>query len=192
MRGVDLQNRTVDWGRTTGLGDIAMGGLLVPALKPWLILGFGPSLVVPTASTTTLGSGKLQLGPAVVLGFLTKQWVGGIFVQNWWSVAGTHQTQVVNQMNRQYFLYRMLPNAWQVGFAPNILVDWRAEGKNQVTFPLGLGIGKTFKLGGLPPIQTSLEFQWMVWHPDDFGQRFNIRFVFKPVVPALVKKPIFE
>jgi hypothetical protein len=32
----------------------------------------------------------------------------------------------------------------------------------------------------------------MAWHPDEFGQRFNIRFVFKPVVPALIKKPIFD
>jgi hypothetical protein len=112
-------------------------------------------------------------------------------VQNWWPLAGTHSTPVVNQMNLQYFLYRMLPNAWQVGFAPNFLVDWRAAGRNQVTFPLGLGVGKTFRIGELP-IQASLEFQWMAWHPDEFGQRFNIRFVFKPVVPALIKKPIFD
>jgi hypothetical protein len=42
------------------------------------------------------------------------------------------------------------------------------------------------------PIQSTLEFQWMPVHPDDFGQRFNIRFVFKPVLPNLVKKPLFE
>jgi hypothetical protein len=191
VRSIDLPNHAIDWTRTAGMGDITLDPLLVPSLKPWLILGFGPSIVLPTASTTSLGSGKLQLGPAVVLGFLTKQWVGGVFVQNWWSLAGGYSTPVVNQMNLQYFLFRMLPNAWQVGFAPNILVDWRADGRNQVTFPLGLGVGKTFRIGGLP-IQTSLECQWMAWHPDDFGQRFNIRFVFKPVVPALIKKPIFD
>ena len=191
VRSIDVPNHAIDWTRTSGMGDINLDPLLVPSLKPWLILGFGPSIVLPTASTTSLGSGKLQLGPAVVLGFLTKQWVGGFFVQNWWSLAGGHSTPVINQMNLQYFLYRMLPDAWQVGFAPNVLVDWRADGRNQVTFPLGLGVGKTFRIGGLP-IQTSLEFQWMAWHPDDFGQRFNIRFVFKPVIPALVKKPIFD
>lgn len=192
VRSEDVRNLSVDWTRTVGRGDITLDPLLVPSLKPWLILGFGPSIVLPAASTTNLGSGKLQLGPAVVLGFFTKQWIGGAFVQNWWSVAGGHSTPVVKQMNLQYFLYRMLPNAWQVGFAPNVLVDWRAAGRNQVTFPLGLGVGKTFKFGSLPPIQTTLELQWMAWHPDDFGQRFNIRFVFKPVLPALVKQPIFD
>lgn len=192
VRSVDLAARTVEWRRTGGLGDITLEPFLVPNWRPWLILGAAPSLVLPSANTYNLGQGKVQLGPAVVVGFLTKQWIGGIFVQNWWSLAGTHATPVVNRMNLQYFLFRMLPDAWQVGFAPNVLVDWRADGKNLVTFPLGLGLGKTFKYGVLPPIQISLEFQWMAWHPDDFGQRFNIRFVFKPVVPALVKKPIFD
>jgi hypothetical protein len=192
IRGVNLANGTVNWSRTGGLGDIDLDSFLVPNWQPWLILGLGTSLVLPTASTYDLGQGKVQLGPAVVVGFLTKKWIGGVFVQNWWSLAGTHATPVVNRMNLQYFLYRMLPNAWQVGFAPNVLVDWRADGKNQATFPLGLGVGKTFKYGVLPPIQMSLEFQWMALHPDDFGQRFNLRFVFKPVVPALIKKPIFD
>ncbi len=31
----------------------------------------------------------------------------------------------------------------------------------------------------------------MLVYPQDFGQRYNIRFVFKPV-PSLVKKPIFS
>jgi hypothetical protein len=192
ISGTDLVTHSINWSRTGGLGDIALDSFLVPTWKPGLILGLGSSLVLPTSSTLDLGSGKLQLGPAIVLGFLTKQWIGGAFVQNWWSLAGTHQTQVVNQMNLQYFLYRMLPDAWQVGFSPNVLVNWRADGRNQVTLPLGLGVGKTFQLGPMPPIQMSLEFQWMAWHPDDFGQRFNLRFVFKPVIPALVKKPIFD
>ncbi|MBM4293627.1 MAG: hypothetical protein FJ126_01820 [Deltaproteobacteria bacterium] len=192
IRGVNVVNQTVEWSRTGGLGDITLEPFLVPNWKPWLIFGVAPTLILPTATDTHLGQGKVQLGPAVVAGFLTKHWIGGVFVQNWWSLAGNNSKPAVNRMNLQYFLFRMLPNAWQVGFAPNVLVDWRADGKNQVTFPIGLGIGKTFKLGGLPPIQTSLEFQWMAWHPEDFGQRFNIRFVFKPVMPALVKKPIFD
>jgi hypothetical protein len=76
---------------------------------------------------------------------------------------------------------------------PNVLVNWRATGGNSLTFPIGIGVGKTFRLHpGLPPISTALEFQWMAVHPDDFGQRFNIRFTFKPVLPNLVKKPIFD
>lgn len=49
---------------------------------------------------------------------VTQNWIGGVFVQNWWSLAGHNAKPVVSQMNLQYFLYRMLPDAWQVGFAP--------------------------------------------------------------------------
>ncbi|OGR31577.1 MAG: hypothetical protein A2139_13925 [Desulfobacca sp. RBG_16_60_12] len=156
--GLSLHPLGVDWSRTAGLGDITLEPFLVPNWKPWLIFGAAPSLVLPTATDKHLGPGKVQLGPAVVLGFLTKQWIGGVFVQNWWSLAGNNSNPVVNQMNLQYFLYRMLPDAWQVGFAPNVLVNWRADGKNQVTFPLGLGVGKTFKLGGLPPSRRAWNF----------------------------------
>jgi hypothetical protein len=189
-RGVNRATGSLDWSRTGSFGDIALVTLLSPNI-PGVILGFGPTFIFPTAPTNDLGQGKFQMGPSVVLGFISKNWVGGVFPQHWWSVAGTRATPVTSQTNIQYFLFRMLPGAWQVGFTPNILINWRADGGNQVTFPLGLGVGRTFKLGGVP-IQSTLEFQWMPVHPDDFGQRFNIRFVFKPVLPNLVKKPLFE
>jgi len=192
IRGVDTATGSLDWSRTGGMGDMAFVTFLSPNLPGW-ILGMGPTFIFPTASTYDLGQGKFQMGPAAVVGFITKHWVGLIFAQNWWSIAGTHQTPVTNQMNLQYALTRMLPGAWQIQMTPNILIDWRAKPGNQVTFPIGIGVGKTFRIHpGLPPISTSLEFQYMPVHPDDFGQRFNIRFVFKPVLPNLVKKPIFE
>jgi hypothetical protein len=192
IRGVDSVNHTLDWSRTGGMGDMAFVSFLSPNTPRW-ILGLGPTFIFPTASTLDLGQGKFQIGPAAVAGFIRKDWLGLIFVQNWWSVGGTHQTPVVNQMNLQYVLVRMLPGAWQIQMTPNVLVNWRATGGNSLTFPIGIGIGKTFKIApGLPPISMALEFQWMAAHPDDFGQRFNIRFTFKPVLPNLVKKPLFE
>jgi hypothetical protein len=192
IRGVDTATGSLDWSRTGGMGDMAFVTFLSPNLPQW-ILGLGPTFIFPTASTYDLGQGKFQMGPAAVAGFVTKHWVGLIFAQNWWSIAGTHQTPVTNQMNLQYALVRMLPGAWQIQMTPNILIDWRGKAGNQVTFPIGIGVGKTFRLSpDLPPISTALEFQYMPVHPDGFGQRFNIRFVFKPVLPNLVKKPIFE
>ena len=180
------------WSRAGGLGDIGLVTILSPNV-PGAILGFGPTFVFPTATRYDLGQGKFQLGPAVVVGFVAKEWVGGVFSQHWWSLSGTPRKPPTNQTNIQYFLYRMLPDGWQVGFAPNILIDWHAEGKNRLTFPLGIGVGRTFKINpSLPPIQMSLEFQWMPVYPESFGQRFNIRYVFKPVLPSLIKKPLFQ
>jgi len=190
IRGVNSATGFPEWSHTGGFGDIALVTVLSPNI-PGVILGFGPTFIFPTAPTHDLGQGKFQMGPAVVLGFISKKWVGGIFPQHWWSVAGSRATPVTTQTNIQYFLARMLPGAWQISMSPNILINWRADGRNQVTFPLGFGVGRTFRLGGVP-IQSALEFQWMPVYPDDFGQRFNIRFSFKPVLPSLIKKPIFE
>jgi hypothetical protein len=192
IRGVDPVTKSPDWTRTAGMGDIALVTMLSPNTQG-MVVGFGPTFVFPTANTYNLGQGKMQVGPAAAWVFLTKNWVGGLFVQNWWSVGGTSATPVVNQMNLQYFLTRMLPGAWQVQMTPNVLMNWRATSGNTLTFPIGIGVGKTLRLApGLPPVQVALEFQWMAAHPDDFGQRFNVRFTFKPVLPNLVKKPIFD
>ena len=87
----------------------------------------------------------------------------------------------------------MLPDAWQVGFAPNVLVNWRADGKNQVTFPIGLGAGKTVKRSGpCRPFRRAWSFSGWPGIPMSSVSGSTSRFVFKPVVPALVTKPIFE
>lgn len=193
ISGVNLRAREAEWSRAGGLGDIAFVTMLSPNI-PRAIIGFGPTFIFPTASNYNLGQGKVQIGPALALGFLTKHWVGLVFAQNWWSVAGTPRKPPTNQMNLQYVLVRMLPGAWQIQTTPNILINWNADKLgNAVTFPLGIGVGRTFRVNPeMPPISMALEFQWMPVHPDDFGQRFNIRFTFKPVLPNLVKKPIFE
>jgi hypothetical protein len=190
--GIDFSNRSLEWSRAGGLGDIGLVTILSPNV-PGAILGFGPTFIFPTATNYNLGQGKFQMGPAVVVGFVAKKWVGGIFPQQWWSLSGTPRKPLTNQTNIQYFLFRMLPEGWQVGFTPNILIDWHAEHRNRLTFPLGIGVGRTFKINpNTPPIQMTLEFQWMPVYPEDYGQRFNIRYVFKPVLPSLVKKPLFE
>lgn len=187
---IDQTSAHPRWDRTGGIGDIALVTLLTPNI-PGVILGFGPTFIFPTAANYDIGQGKFQTGPALALGFISKKWVGGIFPQHWWSLAGSRSTPVTSQTNIQYFLARMLPGAWQISMSPNIIINWRADGRNQVTFPIGLGFGRTIRVGGVP-LQMGLEFQWMPVYPEDFGQRFNIRFSFKPVLPSLIKKPIFE
>jgi hypothetical protein len=152
ISGFNFRAGEAEWSRSGGIGDIAFVTFLSPNWRR-VILGFGPTFIFPTATSYYLGQGKLQIGPAVVLGFLTEKWVGLIFAQNWWSVAGTPRKPEVNQMNTQYVLVRMLPGAWQIQMTPNILVNWNANKLgNAVTFPLGIGVGRTLRLNpGMPP-----------------------------------------
>ncbi|MGD8542058.1 MAG: hypothetical protein PVI27_06345 [Desulfobacteraceae bacterium] len=56
---------------------------------------------------------------------------------------------------------------------------------------MGLGVGKLVKIAGLP-IKFILEGQYAVIHPDDFGQRWNLRLTVTPVLPSLIKNPLFD
>ena len=78
VSGIDFSNRSLEWSRAGGLGDIGLVTILSPNV-PGAILGFGPTFIFPTATNYNLGQGKFQMGPAVVVGFVAKKWVGGIF-----------------------------------------------------------------------------------------------------------------
>ena len=61
--------------RTAGLGDMALLELLSPAHSGHWILGTGPTFIFPTATSKFTGQGKVQAGPGVVAGYLTKDFI---------------------------------------------------------------------------------------------------------------------
>ena len=76
-----------DMERTTGFGDTVLMEMFSPSPKlagNWL-LGLGPTFIFPTASSDWTGQGKWQAGPAALVGYLSKKWILGAFVQNWTS-----------------------------------------------------------------------------------------------------------
>ena len=178
------------WDQVSGFGDIGLTTILSATSKSAFEWGVGPTFIFPTASSDALGQGKWQFGPAVVGLYIAPKWMGGIFVQQWWGSTGDDTRANTNQMDLQYLFFWFLPKHWQVGMSPNVLVDWTASDGNKLTLPIGLNIGNTFPIGKTA-MQITFEPQYMVVHPDDFGQRWNFRLVFQPATRELVKKPIF-
>lgn len=176
----------------SGLGDVTAMALFSPAkLSSGFLWGAGPSFIFPTATDDALGQEKWQAGPAAVGLYLGKDWVFGVFPQHWWSFAGSDDREDTSQSNIQYFVQRLLPGQWQVGMSPNITIDWKADSGNELTVPIGLGVGKLVRFGKLP-VKFILEGQYAVVHPDDVGQRWNVRFQITPVIPPLLKGPLFD
>jgi hypothetical protein len=179
------------WDEKSGFGDMALVSLFSPAkLTSGVIWGVGPTFLFPTASNDALGQGKYQAGPAAVGLYMGKEWVFGSLVQQWWSFGGDGDRESTSQANIQYFIQYLFGDNWQIGMAPNILIDWEADQDNRFTVPVGLGIGKLVKLGRLP-VKFTAEVDYMVVRPDDFGQNWGIRFQVIPVLPALFKKALF-
>ena len=179
------------WDETSGLGDVGAVSLLSPAkLTSGIIWGAGPTFIFPTATNDALGQGKYQSGPAAVGLYMGKDWIFGTLAQQWWSFAGDGDRESTSQANIQYFIQYLFGDHWQIGMTPNILIDWKADQENRFTVPVGLGIGKLVMIGPLP-VKFTAEVDYMVVHPDDFGQHWGVRFQIIPVLPALFKDTLF-
>ncbi len=181
-----IQNTTA-FGDTTIMSMIAPG----PSLVGNWIMGAGPSFIFPTASSDFTGQGNWQLGPAVVFGYFSDKFVVGAFAQNWTSYARESGRSETNWMNLQPILSFFLPHGWSVGYSGNILADWKADGANMWTVPVGLGVSKVVFLGRLP-IRLGVAGQYMPIHPDEFGQKWNVQANLTIVIPKLIKGNIFE
>ena len=179
--------------RTTGFGDTVLMELVSPSPKlvgNWL-LGLGPTFIFPTASSDYTGQGKWQVGPAVIVGYLSKKWILGALVQNWTSFGGSGNRPDTNLMNLQPVAAYFLPDGWSIGYSGNILANWKADSAGDTwTVPLGLSVSKVLKLCKLP-VRIALAGQYMVHHPDTFGQKWNIQLNVVPVIPKLIKGTLF-
>jgi hypothetical protein len=176
-----------------GLGDIQVPFLFSPNPKSgghWMI-GGGPTFVLPTATTDELGSDKWQAGPALVGVYKTKKITAGALGQYWWSFA----TQGNNKPDTSkgsilYFSWYNLPDAWQIGTNPTITYNDKASSDNKWNVPIGLTVAKTTKIGSLP-VKFQFGVEKSIVRQDDFGNDWQIKLNIIPVIPALVKKPLF-
>ena len=134
-------------GGTVGLGDICPAFYFTRTGEKKTVLGIGPSLSMPTATSTALGSGRWALGPSLVV--LTQPHWGslGILVQNIWSFAGDSHRAPVKQMSLQYVFSYNLPRGWYLTTQPTISADWTQARPDRWVVPFGGGAGRTFTLG---------------------------------------------
>jgi hypothetical protein len=180
-----------EFARDAGFGDLTLLELLSPANSGNWVLGAGPTAIFPTATSHFTGQGKWQLGPSVVVGYLTKQYFIGVFPQQWWSIGGEHGRPDTNQMNLQPIAEMFFGDGWSFGYSGNILADWTAPSPDVWTVPIGLGLGKVVKFGRLP-VKIQLAVQYMPVHPRISGQEWNVQLEVTPVIPKLIKGVLFQ
>jgi hypothetical protein len=73
---------------------------------------------------------------------------------------------------------------------PTITFNNRAKPDDRWNVPVGLFAGKTIKIGKMP-VNIKAGVEYSVVSPDAFGQRAQFRFQITPVIPSLIKNPIF-
>jgi hypothetical protein len=165
---------------------------LSPAKPGKLIWGFGPAIVLPTATSTVLGQGKLSFGPSAVALVQPGHWTFGVLVNNVFSVVGSSHRPSVNQMTLQYFITYNLKKGWNINSGPIIAANWHnkasgdaADGDDTTsggrwTIPYGGGVGRVTRMG-FQPINFSLNFYGNAIHPpgaSPWGMRLQIALLF--------------
>jgi len=129
-----------------GFGDVEFFDIgLLPA--KWGRWGFGVSLVFPTASSTKLGQGKWQAGPAVGLIFTNiPNLQFGLVLQNPISFAGASDRPSVNALSISPTLTYNFSGGWFAGYSDfEWSFDWLDNGA--ATIPLGIQVGKVVSIG---------------------------------------------
>lgn len=102
----------------SGLGDTLLPLVASPTFDH-LIVALGPTFLFPTSTKDVLGRRQFGIGPAGVLGWKTKDWVGGVFPQYFFGIGSRGDqgsTPDVSNMSLLYFFFYNLPEAWQIGF----------------------------------------------------------------------------
>jgi hypothetical protein len=174
---------SADFDRKTGLGDILLWTAFTNNYKPPFVWGFGPTIMMDTASDEWLGTGKWSAGPMALATHISDKWIIGGVAQHWWSFAGDSDRDNVNLTDFQPIIrYRLSPQT-NIGTAPNIQYNWSAESGDKLRLPIGGGISTVVMLGRLP-VAIGVEYYYMLETPDSFGPEHQFRIFFTPVLPS--------
>lgn len=207
---IDISSNTVgnlnipgiNFKRENGLGDIVLWSAFSNQYQPPFIWGFGPTIMLNTASDDKLGTGKNSAGPMLLAVSLTEKWVIGAVAQHWWSFSGEDTITIdtsngpvsldrpdVSLTDFQPIIRYRYSAVTNIGLAPNWRYNWETK---QADIPVGIGFDTMVNWGGLPA-KLAVEAYYFIESDDRFGPQWQIRFIYAPVVPAPAwsKKPLF-
>ena len=162
-------------GDATGISDLILIDAVVFKLKKGLF-GIGPALIIPTASSEYLGSGKWSGGAAVVYGTKAFGLSLGLLGQQFISFAGDSERDDQNYMLFQPIITKIFKEGYFINFSPIMKFDWENSDYN---IPLGASIGKAFAKN----LTMFIGAEYVVSGPGqgDFTIRLNINTMFSSV-----------
>jgi hypothetical protein len=154
-----------EYASSVGLGDAAESLFLVRVVAARVLVGAGPTVLLPTANAPELGAGKVALGPTFALIVRPKQWTVGAVAAQVWSVTGASDRQDVSVLAVKYLVAFQLPRGSYIQTAPNVTANWNAPSSRDVwTVPVGGSVGKVFGAGGTP-VDVSVGAYWNAIRP---------------------------
>jgi hypothetical protein len=154
-------------GSRTEFGDMELfdlGVLPWPSRETGLLIGVGPTLVFPAATSRSAGQGAWQAGPAFGAVYKGIPWlVVGFIFQNPISFAYTSPVRPPQStIEFQPVMALHLWEGWYLRSAEATWVSgWRHHSPTEL--PLSLGIGDVLVRPGLLPLNFFVTGQWMAY-----------------------------
>jgi hypothetical protein len=153
-------------GTQTGLGDTTQSFFFSPShTVNGFTWGFGPALLIPTATDKLLGSGKWGAGPTAVGLWQGSGWTIGALVTQTWSFAGPSSRTTVNSTFMQPFIAYTTKGAWTFTANTETTYNWTAQ---TWSVPLNFQVSKIVKIGKLP-VSLFAGVRYWATSPKDVG-----------------------
>ncbi|MCJ1334591.1 hypothetical protein MMC10_011303 [Thelotrema lepadinum] len=168
----------------SGLGDLNLVEALFPFPKAQHFrMGVGPTFTLPTATSSVLGQGKWQLGPASIIIYTgVPHLVIGALILNPISFAGESHRSDVNALTVQPLLVETFKKGYFIRTDGILAFDWERSGAG--TIPVNLGVGKVLKIGSRP-INAYVQPEWNVHYQTYPGAAPTPRFTLRLSVTLL-------
>ena len=153
-----------------------------PSADPWtLTWKLGPQVVRPSASDDPLGEGTWSAGVASVAFAVEGVRFYGALGSERCALAGEVDRGTANGFLIQPFVNYNLVDGWYLTSVPVINADWKAPNGQKWTVPIGAGIGRFVRFGGMP-VSVQGGYYHNVEKPDggsDWALRFQLRLLFR-------------
>ncbi|MCJ8162065.1 transporter [Acinetobacter zhairhuonensis] len=168
--------RDDDW----GTGDTVQSIFLSPK-EPGpggLIWGFGPAMLLPTASEKTLGADQWGLGPTGVVLKQVDSWTFGLLANHIWAVDHKDNAEGISSSFIQPFMSYTYPSSLTLSLNSETTYDWNSE---DATIPINFTATKIVNFNGQ---LISLGGGIRYWAEDttgsakDWGGRLIASFIF--------------
>ncbi len=167
---------------TTTIGDIGFDMMVGKSFESGLIALGGMVGTLPWASDDHVSANQYRLGGEAMVGYMQSWGFVGALVSHQWDVGGYGSNKEDYSTTAINYIYAFsLGDGWQVSSGPIATCNWEAESGNRWSVPVGVGIYKTVKMGGMP-WKLGFEVQKFVVKTDEFNPDWYFQVVIAPVV----------
>ena len=144
---VIYQSHVVTNNTQGGLGDTLQSLFLSPK-EPvgGIILGFGPALLLPTATDDRLGGEQWAAGPTIVALKQSGGWTYGALMNSLWSYSGDDGRDQVKSTYLQPFLSYTTKTAMTFSLNTESTYSWDAD-KDPWSIPVNMMVSQLIKVG---------------------------------------------